>query len=431
MNSLPGNKKVDASWSLRQGPFLAFTIVAVIIASIFITLGWVSGSGDSSFSTPPATPGTPPSPTVAFSGKSKGSPDAPVTIIDYSDFQCSHCQEFALTIERQLQTDYIDTGKVLLIYKHLIVFDEESVLAAEASEAAAEQDKFWPYYALLMQVKASPDVKDDLSIAKLQSLAQQVGLDMETFNASLQSRKYREKVMQENTEGRALGVTGAPTFFINGVKKVGRGSFDDFKTIIDDLLQESGTTLPPTPGTPPSPPVPISGKSKGSPNAPVTIIDYSDFQCSHCQEFALTIEKQLQTAYIDTGKVLFIYKHIIAYGEESQLAAEASEAAAEQGKFWPYYDLLMQARASTKTDDLPISKLQSLAQQVGLDMETFNASLQSHKYREKVLQEDAEGRALGVTAVPTFFINGIKKDGASSFEELQVIIDDILEKSSK
>lgn len=248
MNSLPSGKKVDASWSLRHGLFLASTIIAIISASIFIALGWVSGSGDLGFSTPPvssptttppkpapSTLGTPSSPTATFWGKSEGSLDAPVVIIDYSDFQCWRCQDFALTTERQLQTAYVDTGKVLFIYRHRIVGDEESQLAAEASEAAAEQGKFWPYHDLLMQVRAAPKV-DDLSIPKLQSLAQQVGLDMETFNASLQSGKYREKVMQENKEGRGLGVTGVPTLYINGVKKVGALSFEELQVIIDDML---------------------------------------------------------------------------------------------------------------------------------------------------------------------------------------------------
>lgn len=238
MMKAPTDKKsVRDRWTVIHGPFVAFTLNAVIIASIFITLGWVSGSGELTPS-PPSLPSPTTSPPVVISGKSKGLPNAPVIIINYSDFQCGHCQQFTLTIEKQLETAYIDTGKVLFIYKHIIAYDEESQLAAEASEAAAEQDKFWPYHDLLMQARASTKT-DDLPISKLQSLAQQVGLDMETFNASLESGKYREKVLQEDTEGRALGVTAIPTFFINGIKKDGASSFEELQIIIDDILRKS------------------------------------------------------------------------------------------------------------------------------------------------------------------------------------------------
>lgn len=186
----------------------------------------------------------------------------------------------------------------------------------------------------------------------------------------------------------------------------------------------------PTPTSTPPPTVLAHVNSKGSLNAPVTIIEYSDFQCSHCQQFALTIAKQLDTTYIETGKVRLIYKHLIAFGQESLLAAEASECAAEQGQFWPYYELLMQLRASPDVDDLPISRLESLASQLGLDMATFRASLESEKYRGKVLQDDADGRALGIKGVPAFFINGVKMEGVASFEALQNVIEDALKRAA-
>jgi protein-disulfide isomerase len=202
--------------------------------------------------------------------------------------------------------------------------------------------------------------------------------------------------------------------------------------ILGRVSSHEAAILPP-PGTTPSPSVIISGTSMGSPNAPVTIVVYSDFQCYHCQRFALTIEKQLESTYIETGKVRIIYKHIVAYGPESLLAAEAAECAAEQNQFWPYHDLLMQLRASSTAEDLPIEKLQSLAQQIGLDMATFNASLESGKYEAKVMRDDAEGRALGLTSIPAFFINGVKADDsvAGSFEAFQKILDNILTRSSK
>lgn len=189
----------------------------------------------------------------------------------------------------------------------------------------------------------------------------------------------------------------------------------------------SGTTTPITPG------LTIDNFSKGAFSAPVTILEYSDFQCPNCQHFAMTVGKKFDNTYVDTGKVQLTYKFMIGWGEESLRANEAAACAAEQGQYWAYYYLLMQQHASNEVDDLSVEKLQGLAQELTLDMNTFNDSLLSHKFEAYVRQDDAEGRATGVTQGPTFFIkepkqegNGIKQEGALSLDVLQRIIDPIL-----
>lgn len=187
------------------------------------------------------------------------------------------------------------------------------------------------------------------------------------------------------------------------------------------------TTLPTAIAT-----LPSANFSKGSPNAKVIMIEYTDFQCSHCQIFALTVEKELEAAYVDTGKVLLIYKFIAGFGEESWQANLAAATAGEQGQFWPYFDLLMQLRASPSVQgDLSAEKLTALAQQLGLDMPKFSDSLLSKKYAAFIDQQDAEARALGVNSTPTFFINGIKQAGAAKLEDLQKIIDPLLAEQAK
>ncbi len=189
----------------------------------------------------------------------------------------------------------------------------------------------------------------------------------------------------------------------------------------------TSTPKPPSSTSPSSIPA-VLDTAKGSLNAPITIIEYSDFQCAHCQEFALTIEGQLDKLYVDTGKVRFIYKFIIAYGEESLRADEAAASAAEQGQFWPYYYKLMELGASPAVDDLPLKKLEDLAQQLGLVMPTFKSSLESGKWEAYVRQDHAAGVALGVKGTPTFFINGVKQEGAPTLKVLQDIIGPMLQK---
>ncbi len=166
--------------------------------------------------------------------------------------------------------------------------------------------------------------------------------------------------------------------------------------------------------------------SIGSPEAPVTLFVYSDFLCSVCQRFALTTEKDLEKAYVETGTVRLIYKYFIGNGEKSILVSEAAECAAEQGKFWPYHDLLMQTGLTPETEELNIDYLDNLAGQAGLNVSAFDASLRSGKFKEKVVADDAEARGLGVKGPPTFFVNRMKGSGNKPFEAFQKVINEII-----
>jgi len=154
-----------------SGAFAVVTVVAVVMAIVLIALGRVSiprasvNVFPSTTSVPTATlsstPVITPSMTSAVTpinlAMSKGSANAPVTIIEYSDFQCAHCQNFALTTEKELEATYIDTGKVRLIYRFITAFGEESQRANQAAACAAEQGQFWNYYYLLMMQRAHPN----------------------------------------------------------------------------------------------------------------------------------------------------------------------------------------------------------------------------------------------------------------------------------
>ena len=232
MNSPARRSPPDKRKRVSRATFSGVTVVAVIMAAILVGLAVVSSSAPKEY-TPTPDPTSPGETT-------KGSPDAPITIIEYSDFQCAVCQEFALTVEPQLEAAYVDTGKARWIFKFTIGHGDESLLADEAAACAAEQGQFWAYYYLLMQQRARPSV-DDLSVEKLQSLAQQLGLDMETFNASLLGAKYYARVKQDDQECRELGITGTPVFFINGTRLDGARSLKDFQEIMDPILEGSGS----------------------------------------------------------------------------------------------------------------------------------------------------------------------------------------------
>jgi protein-disulfide isomerase len=190
--------------------------------------------------------------------------------------------------------------------------------------------------------------------------------------------------------------------------------------------EESGsTTIQPENTQEPTPTIIVSGMSIGSPSAPVTVVEYTDFQCHYCQQFTLEIAPLIDQYYIRTGKARFVIKPVIAYGNESRLAAEASECAAEQNQFWPYYHALMGLRLSSSAEDFTIEKAKELAQQLGLNMTLFNESLDSGQFKDKVIQGDTEARSLGFDSIPAFFINGIQADSIVnvSFKEFKMVLD--------
>lgn len=155
----------------------------------------------------------------------------------------------------------------------------------------------------------------------------------------------------------------------------------------------------------------------GSREAKITIVGFSDFECSACRT-AQTIVKQVVAKYGD--KILFVYRHfpIITAHQYALKAAEASEAAGEQGKFWEYHDLLYANQENMADEDLI-----NYAKKLNLDMRKFEEALNSGKFRDKVTGDMDDGGKFGVTATPTFFINGVKHQGVIQLEKFKSIID--------
>lgn len=241
-----GKENADReSHTLSPGLFIAFTMSAVVLAILIISLSQIQSFPTISPSPNPSTPKPTPTSTIIVpssltAAMSKGALNALVTIIEYSDFQCAHCQTFAESVEKEFEAAYIDTGKVRLVYKFMVGWGDDSWRADEAAACAAEQGQFWPFYYLLMEQHASPSKDNDLPVEKLQGLAQQLGLDMNRFNASFLTGKYEALVDQQDNEGRALGITSTPVFFINGIKQEGAPSLKVLQDIIDPILEELG-----------------------------------------------------------------------------------------------------------------------------------------------------------------------------------------------
>lgn len=175
---------------------------------------------------------------------------------------------------------------------------------------------------------------------------------------------------------------------------------------------------------------------KGNPDAAVTIVEFSDFQCPFCKRFHETTLPLIQENYIDTGKVKFVYRDFPIEGihpNGAMPAAMASECADEQGMFWEYHDKLFQTQRSWES--LPradvAAQFKVYAEEFGLNTEQFNECLDSGKYFEEVNRDYQEAVAYGVTGTPGFFIGSeesgfIKISGAQPYSSFQRILDQLL-----
>lgn len=165
-------------------------------------------------------------------GPVKGAADAPVTMVEFLDFQCVYCRKFWQETLPKIEERYIRTGKVRLVYRHFAILGEASVQAAQAAACAHDQGRFWEYHDKLFST-ASPFA---FAPARLKQHAADLGLDERAFAACLDGKGRAERVEAETKLGRALGATGTPAFLLNGQLVIGAYPFEVFQQGLDALL---------------------------------------------------------------------------------------------------------------------------------------------------------------------------------------------------
>jgi protein-disulfide isomerase/plastocyanin len=165
---------------------------------------------------------------------------------------------------------------------------------------------------------------------------------------------------------------------------------------------------------------------KGDVNAPVTIIEFSDFECPFCGKYVAETYPQIVKDYIETGKVKYVFRDFpLDFHPSAQKAAEAAECAGEQGKYWEMHDVLFENQ-----DALGVDTLKMYAVSLGLDTVEFDNCLDSGAMAEEVLADLADGQAYGVSGTPGFFINGKLLSGAQPFEAFKQEIEAALVEAS-
>jgi protein-disulfide isomerase len=168
------------------------------------------------------------------------------------------------------------------------------------------------------------------------------------------------------------------------------------------------------------------GVIRGTNTAPVKIMVFSDYQCPWCAIYATTVENQVRTNFVDTGKVVEVYHDFPLGGEHkySFLVARAARCAEDQGKFWEYHDLVFtKQRDWSFQADVPVRLLKGYAKDIGLDRTKFDGCLDSDTHADLVEYNRQLGDQAGVTSTPTVFINGTRAEHPEDWDKLKADIE--------
>jgi protein-disulfide isomerase len=166
------------------------------------------------------------------------------------------------------------------------------------------------------------------------------------------------------------------------------------------------------------PPVGANDHVQGPGKAPVTIVEYGDYECPYCGQ-AYPVTKALQERLGDQLRFVFRNFPLAEAHPHAEHAAEAAEAAAAQGKFWEMHDLLYQNQDALEDEDLV-----RYAQTLNLDVPRFVKDMEEHRYADRVREDFRSGARSGVNGTPTFFINGVRHNGPFDLESLMATIEE-------
>jgi len=174
----------------------------------------------------------------------KGNPDAPITIVEFSDFQCPFCAKFHSTTLPQLEANYIDSGKVKFVYRDFPIqsIHPNAVPAALASECADEQGMFWEYHDVVFKnQKKWQGLSGNAMVDTFEQYALELGLNTSDFNTCFESGKYVDEVTKDLQDGASYGITGTPGFFVGNaelgyVKMIGAQPYSVFERLIEDQI---------------------------------------------------------------------------------------------------------------------------------------------------------------------------------------------------
>ncbi|MCG8419056.1 MAG: thioredoxin domain-containing protein [Proteobacteria bacterium] len=366
-----------------------------------------------------------------------GPSDAPITIVEFSDFGCPYCGRAQRTLVQLMR---LYPGKIRLVYRHNPLDLQDGSLAAEASVAALRQGAFW---AMHDRIFAAGGI---VNRTQVEGFALDLGLDIGTFRRDLDDRNGFERVQKDARLAHQLGVFSTPIFFINGRAIRGARPLGVFVRVIEQelarvkQLRARGVAantvykaIMASAIVPAAAPkradsaqdddhgyvgleptrlyrvgLGLPGHTVGPADALVTVVVFSDFECPFCAKLE-PILSAMRAEFPDDVRI--VIRHLpLRMHRNAQLAAEAVAAAAAQDKMWAMHERIF-ARATNLTR----LDLERHASAIGLDMRQFRAALSDRKYLDAISADAAAANAMGVTGTPTLFINGTPVRGVAPY----------------
>ncbi len=235
--------------SLKNTSYVPVLMALLIIASFFLgrLTAQVQYLQKGTTGTPSAAVGT--APTTPAPGQKVnvdpgnfpilGDKNAKVTFIEFADLRCPFCEQFFTQSESQLIKDYVNTGKVKFAFRNYAFLGPASTVAANAVECANEQGKFWEFHDYLYKNQPPETDTSIYTVENMTKAAGTLGINTDQFSSCLSTNKYQSKVDKDFSDGQAAGVSGTPTFFINGLPTVGAQPYATLKAAIDAELAKN------------------------------------------------------------------------------------------------------------------------------------------------------------------------------------------------
>ncbi|HTB77300.1 MAG TPA: thioredoxin domain-containing protein [Polyangiaceae bacterium] len=388
-----------------------------------------------------------------------GKRDAPVTIVQYSDFQCPYCSRVEPTMDQVRQAYGPD--KVRIVWRNNpLPFHQNAKPAAEAAQgvfALAGNDGFWKFHDTAFKNQGA--LGDD----SYPKWATDAGVkDAAAFKAGLASHKWADAVDKDLNDGKAAGVQGTPSFFVNGVFINGAQPFDSFKKTIDQELEKAQAKI--ASGTPKAhiyvemskenkKNAPAAAKNEdegekedtttvfkvpvgsspvlGSPNALVTIVEFSDFQCPFCSRVEPTL-KGLRDKYGDKVRLVWKNEPLPFHPAAGPAAEAAMEVRAEKGDkgFWDAHDKFFGDQKDLVNGQAPnIDAIVKMAAETGASADKIKKAVSDQTHKKEIDADQDLSEDFQASGTPHFFVNGRRLVGAQPQEKFEKIIDEEITKA--
>ncbi len=390
----------------------------------------------------------------------RGDPDAPIVMVEYSDYGCPFCYRYFLQTEPAFDESFVRSGDVRVVFHDfpLESLHPNAPAAHTASLCVAEQGSATTYWELHAELFRSVDEWSQQAdpLPTFARLAEEVGADVDAYEACMEAGEQAAVVQERVDAGFARGFSGTPSFQLIrtaddvAFQLIGAQPYEQFAAVVDSAL--AGEMPAPEPvaaaeqpqqqgipywatseGWQPDPDRPGYNAAgdvyRGDVDAPLTVIEFSDFQCPFCQRHVSETQPVLDEKYVETGKVLWIFKHFpLNIHPQAPAAGVAAECGGEQGMFWEMHEALFNSVQAWSISD-PTEVFVGVAGEVGLDTDAFAACLQDEEIAARVESDMSEGAEF-VQGTPTFIIvhgeQGSIIPGALPESEFSQVLDEQL-----